>query len=90
MSSEQPTDQVVEALELASEDQLIGELKRRNEGLLVVATRDARERGMEEFGVWWKGSTTLAMGLVARAWTRLQNQANTGSRVNEQRSDDEI
>ncbi len=87
MSDDPAVDMVAEALAMATEDQLIDELKRRNDGVVVALTRPAREANLEEYGIWWKGSTTLAMGLVARAQIRLAQRATQGSRSDEQRCD---
>lgn len=54
-------------LELASEDQLIQELRRRNEALVVIRHKHLNiKEGDETFVVNWYGGLTMAIGLVQR------------------------
>ena len=72
--SEEVNDPV---LSLATEEEIVTELARRNRGVVVGVVRDARNaQDQESFAFTYRGGFTLAIGIAQRAVARLSYLAN--------------
>lgn len=68
----QPVDAVTAALEIATEDELLAALARRNTAMIYCRVRPARETSVEESLSVYRGSFMAAMGLAVRMQRRLE------------------
>lgn len=67
-------------LQQATEDELFGELARRNTGAVLILMREARQNGHDEYSTVWRGGLALALGLIHRAAVRLEHEVIHGGR----------
>lgn len=68
----EPTDDVLTALALATEDELVSELARRAKGIVYARIRLSRDGLTEETVTLWRGGFVQAMGLAERMRNRLR------------------